>query len=131
MERGHAARVAEATKAAKYADHSPDDTLIPAAVETFGCFGGPFDRLLRMCARRTAALRVADEGQVEEETSRLLTYYRQRISVSLQRSQARAIHHRSARAVQSTLGARPLALSGFVGRGDLYMIAGAGRISEE
>ncbi len=131
VERGHAARVAEAAKAAKYADHSPDDTLIPAAVETFGCFGGPFDRLLRMCARRTAALRVADEGQVGEEASRLLTYYRQRISVSLQRSQARAIHHRSARAVQSTLGARPLALSGFVGRGDLYMIAGAGRISEE
>lgn len=29
------------------------------------------------------------------------------------------------------LGARPLAMSGFVGRGDLFMIAGAGRVSEE
>jgi hypothetical protein len=38
--------------ASLYADHSPDDTLIPAAVETFGCLGAPFQDLLRMCARR-------------------------------------------------------------------------------
>ncbi len=131
VERGHAARVAEAAKAAKYADHSPDDRLIPAAIETFGCFGGPFDRLLRMCAQRAAALRVSDESQVADEASRLLRYYRQRISVSLQRSQARAVHHRSARAVQSTLGARPLAMSGFVSRVDLFTIAGARHSSEE
>jgi hypothetical protein len=131
VERGHAARVAEAAKAAKYADHSPDDRLIPAAIETFGCFGGPFDRLLRMCAQRAAGLRVSDESQVGEEAARLLRFYRQRISVSLQRCQARAVHHRSARAVQSTLGARPLAMSGFVSRIDLFTTAGARHSSEE
>ena len=125
VEKGHAARVAEAARAAKYSDHSPDDTLIPAAIEIFGCLGDPFTGLLRTCAQRAAALRVSDDSQIAEEASQLLRYYRQRISVSLQRSQARAIHHRSARAVQSTLGARPLPYSGFVGRGDLFTIAGS------
>jgi hypothetical protein len=53
IDRGHAARVAKGIKRAKYVDHSPDDTLIPAAVErqpveTFGCLGAPFQDLLRM-----------------------------------------------------------------------------------
>ena len=128
VERGHAARAAEALKTTKYSDHSPDDSLIPAAVETFGCLGGQFDSLLRTCAQRAAALRVSDESQIGEEASRLLRYYRQRVSVSLQRSQARAIHHRAARAVQCTLGARPLALSAFVGRGDLFTATASGRV---
>lgn len=84
-----------------------------------------------MCAQRSAGLRVSDESQVGEEAARLLRFYRQRISVSLQRSQARAVHHRSARAVQSTLGARPLAMSGFVSRIDLFTTAGARHSSEE
>jgi hypothetical protein len=47
--------------------------------------------------------------------SRLICYYRSRVSISLQRSQARAIHHREARAVQSSTGARPLSIQdGFV-----------------
>ena len=129
VERGHAARAAEALKTTKYSDHSPDDTLVPAAIETYGCLGGQFDSLLRTCARRAAALRV-DESQIGEEASRLLRYYRQRVSVSLQRSQARAIHHRAARAVQSTLGARPLAMSGFIGRGDLLTAAAVDRIAD-
>ncbi|GAQ93619.1 hypothetical protein KFL_017180010, partial [Klebsormidium nitens] len=62
VERGHAARAAEAVKTAKYSDHSPDDSLIPAAIETFGCLGGQFDSLLCMCAQRAAALRVGDES---------------------------------------------------------------------
>jgi hypothetical protein len=63
-----------------------------------------------MSARRGATSRVQDESLIGEEASQLLYYYRQQSLVSLERSQARSIHHRSARAVQSTLGARPLAL---------------------
>jgi hypothetical protein len=97
--RGHAARVAEGLKQAKYADHLPNDTLIPIAVETFGCLGAPFSLskiFFGMCARHAATLRVRDESLIGAESSRLLRYYRQRISVSLQRNQARSIHHRSA-----------------------------------
>jgi hypothetical protein len=90
--------------------------------------GGSIPGVAPYCARRAAASRVRDDALVGAEASRLLCYYRQRLSVSLQRSQARAIHHRSARAVHSTLGAGPLALpSGFVGQGDLHMIVGVAR----
>ncbi len=128
VDRGHAARVAEGLKQAKYHDHAPDDTLIPAAVETFGCLGAPFLDLLRTCARRAAASRARDDSMIDAEASRMLSYYRQRISVSLQRSHARTIHHRSARAVYSTLGARPLArASGYISRADLYTISRSAR----
>jgi hypothetical protein len=98
VERGHAARAAGAVKTAKYSNHSPDDTLIPAAIETFGCLGCQFNGLLCLCARRAAAPRGSDESQIREEALRLLQYYRQRVLVNLQRSQTRAIHHRAARA---------------------------------
>jgi hypothetical protein len=35
IDRGHAARVAEGLKRAKYTDHLPDNTLIPAAVTKY------------------------------------------------------------------------------------------------
>jgi hypothetical protein len=128
VDRGHAAHVAEGLKRAKYADHSPNDTIIPAALETFGCLGAPFHDLLRECARCAAISRVQDESFIGAEASRSLYYCRQRISVSLQRSQARSIHHRSAQAIYSTLGARPLALlSRLVSRGDLFTVIKAGQ----
>jgi hypothetical protein len=59
--------------------------------------------------------------------SRLICYYRSRVSISLQRSQARAIHHRAARAVQSSTGARPLSVQdGFVRSADLYTVTRVG-----
>jgi hypothetical protein len=39
-----------------------------------------------------------------EPLSRLLCYFRQRVSISLQRSQARAVHHRAARAIERSVG---------------------------
>jgi hypothetical protein len=36
--------------------------------------------------------------------SRLLCYFHQRVSISLQRSQARAVHHRAARAIERSVG---------------------------
>jgi hypothetical protein len=64
VDRGHATRVAEVLKRAKYADHPPNDTLIPAAVESFGCLGAPFQDLLRMCARRAATTSRVRDGTV-------------------------------------------------------------------
>jgi hypothetical protein len=69
VDRGHAARVVEGLKRAKYADHLPDDTLIPAAIETFGCLGAPFQDLLRMCARHAATSQVRDGSLIEAEAS--------------------------------------------------------------
>jgi hypothetical protein len=36
--------------------------------------------------------------------SRLLCYFRQRVSISLQRRQARAVHHSAARAIERSVG---------------------------
>jgi hypothetical protein len=59
--------------------------------------------------------------------SRLICYYRSRVSISLQHSQARAIHHRAAKAVQSSTGARPLSVQdGFVRSADLYTVTRVG-----
>jgi hypothetical protein len=114
VERGHAARLAAEMKVGKYGDHFPDDTFVPLAVETYGCLDSAFDGFLGTCARRAAELRAGGLGPVPV-ASRLICYYRSRVSISLQRSQARAIHHRAARAVQSSTGARPLSVQdGFV-----------------
>ena len=126
VERGHAARVAAQMKEGKYADHSPDDTFIPLAVETYGCLDSSFDEFLGTCARRAAELRIGglDPRQL---TSRLLCFYRQRVSVALQRSQARAVHHRAARAVLSSSGARGLpAPDGYVRSVDLHTLSRVG-----
>jgi hypothetical protein len=101
VERGHAARLD--MKVGKYGDHFPDDTFVPLAVETYGCLDSAFDGFLGTCARRAAELRAGGLGSVPM-ASRLISYvYRSRVSISLQ---ARAIHHRAARAVQSSTGAR-------------------------
>jgi hypothetical protein len=99
-------------KVGKYDDHFPDDTFVPLAVETYGCLDSAFQGFLGACARRAAELRAGGLGSVPM-ASRLISYYRSRVSISLQRSQARAIHHRAARAVQSSTGARPLSPSGW------------------
>ena len=126
VERGHAARVAAQIKAGKYADHFPDDTFIPLAVETYGCLDSAFDEFLGTCARRAAELRMGGLDSCPL-AARLLCFYRQRVSVTLQRSQARAVHHRAARAVFSSSGARPLAAPDtFVRTVDLHTLSRVG-----
>jgi hypothetical protein len=89
--------------AVKWPGYELVSPVIPAAVETFGChLGAPFQDLLRMCARRATTSRVRDESSIGAEASRLLYFYRQRMSVILQRSQAQSIHHQSARVIHST-----------------------------
>jgi hypothetical protein len=80
-----------------------DDIFVPLAVETYGCLDSAFDGLLGTCARRATELRARGLGSVPM-ASRLISYYRSRVLISLQSSQARAIHHRAARAVQSLTG---------------------------
>jgi hypothetical protein len=117
MKRGHAAWLAAEMKVGKYGDHFPDDTFVPLAVETYGCLDSMFDGFLGTCARRAAELRAGDLVSVPM-ASRRISYYRSRVLISLQRSQARAIQHRAARAVQSSTGARP----GVVGSGWFCLI---------
>jgi hypothetical protein len=122
VERGHAARLSTEMKVGKYGDHFPDDTFVPLAVETYGCLDSAFDEFLGTCARRDAELWAGGLGSVPM-ASRLISYYRSRVSISLQRSQARAIHHRAARAVQSSTEARLLSVQdGFVRSADLYTV---------
>lgn len=108
--RGHAAGQGAAVKEGKYHDHPADDVFIPMAVETYGCLGTAFDGFLSQCARRAAQAGVVDgEHELGREVSRMLCYFRQRVSISLQRSQARAVHYRSARAVATSTGVGAIA----------------------
>jgi hypothetical protein len=100
-------------KRRKYHDHPVGDTFYALAVETHGCLGEEFQRFLRRCAQRGAAI---SRGEIPEDTrfateeetglsgrgARLLAYYRQRVAVALQRSQAVLIHERAARALESS-----------------------------
>lgn len=94
-----AASRAAATKEEKYAGRPASDAFLPLAVEVFGRLHPQFDGLLRQAARdilsRTGA-----------SLSVLTTHFRQRISVTLQRAQARAIHRRSLAVGGSTTHSR-------------------------
>ena len=126
VERGRAARDAAQAKAVKYGDHPADDTFIPLAVETYGCLDSAFDEFLGTCARRAAELRMGGLDSAPL-ASRLLCYFRQRVSVSLQRSQARAVHHRAARAVERSVGLRAqIVQDGHVRTADLHTLARVG-----
>lgn len=96
---GVAASRAAATKEEKYAGRPASDAFLPLAVEVFGRLHPQFDGLLRQAARdilsRTGA-----------SLSVLTTHFRQRILVTLQRAQARAIHRRSLAVGGSTTHSR-------------------------
>jgi hypothetical protein len=82
-------------------------------------FSGFFLDVCSLCSHVASPRR----GLIGAQASWLLSYYRQRISISLQRSRAQSIHYQLARAIQSTLGARCLAIpSRFVSQGDLFTV---------
>ena len=78
---GVAARLAASRKHRAYSDLFPGDAFRPLAVETYGCLDGPFDDFLRECARRAVA-----SGTTSTSSSTLACFFRQRISVALQRA---------------------------------------------
>ena len=59
-------------------------------METYGCLDGPFDDFLRECARRAA-----DSGTTSASFSTLACFFRERVSVALQRAQAVAVRRRT------------------------------------
>jgi hypothetical protein len=126
VKRGRAAREAAQAKAVKYGDHPADDTFIPLAVKTFGCLNSSFDEFLGTCARRAAELRM---GGLDSASMafKLLCYFRQRVSISLQRSQARVVHHRAARAIERSVGlGAPIVQDGRVRTADLHTLSRVG-----
>ena len=87
---GVTARLAASRKHRAYSDLFPGDAFRPLAVETYGCLDGPFDNFLRECARRAVA-----SGTTSASSSTLACFFRQRVSVALQRAQAVAIRRRT------------------------------------
>src|SRR3569623_1824267 len=87
---------------------------------------GAMDEFLGTCARRAAELRMGGLDSAPM-ASRLLCYFRQRVSVSLQRSQARAVHHRAARAIERSVGLRAeVVQDGRVRTADLHTLSRVG-----
>jgi hypothetical protein len=59
--------------------------------------------------------------------SRLLCYFRQRVSISLQRSRARAVHHRAARAIERSVGlGAPAVQDGRIRTADFHTLSRVG-----
>ncbi|CAM6085216.1 unnamed protein product [Calypogeia fissa] len=87
---GTAATRAATQKEEKYLARAPSDAFLPLAIEIFGRLHHQFDGLLRQAARD-----IHSRGSTGASLSVLTTHFRQRLSVTLQIAQARAIHRRS------------------------------------
>ena len=92
-----AATDAERRKEAKYRNRTSGTIFIPFALETYGALSASSDRSLVECAS------LASRGCVASGPSRsmLCTWFRQRVSIALQRSLAHAIHARFLRLEES------------------------------
>ena len=75
---------------------------------------------LRDCARRA----FSDHGGSSPSTSVPITWFRQRVAVTLRRAQARAIHARTARLEASSSSLSTLASRAIISARDLVAIAG-------
>ena len=90
----HAASEAARQQERHYSGRPRGDTFIPLAIEMYGALLSRTDEFLRGCARRA----FSEHGGSPPSTSVLVTRrFRQRVAVTLQRAQARAIHARTAR----------------------------------
>ncbi|CAM6100623.1 unnamed protein product [Calypogeia fissa] len=86
---GHAASHAARLKEEAYATRHPGDLFYPFAVEIFGALHPALDRFLRA----SAALCV--ERRPYPPVSMVTAFFRQRVSVALQRAQAFTIQRRA------------------------------------
>ena len=87
---GVAACLAASQKHRAYFDLFRGDAFRPLVMETYYCLDDPFDDFLRECARRAAA-----SGTTLASSSTLACFFRQRVSVALQRAQAVAVRRRA------------------------------------
>ena len=94
-----AATDAERRKVTHYRDCAAGTKFVPFALETYGALSDRSDRFLVECA--TLASRECAESR--PSISLLCTWFRQRVSIAMQRSLAHAIHARTLRLEQSML----------------------------
>ena len=92
-----AATDAERRKETHYQDRAARTIFVPFALETYGALSDRSDRFLVECAT-LASRESAGSGP---SVSLLCTWFRQRVSIALQRSLALAIHARTLRIEQS------------------------------
>ena len=104
-----------------YSGRPRGDTFIPIAIETYGALLSQRDEFLRDCARRA----FSDHGGSSLSTSVLVTWFRQRVAVALQRAQARAIHARTDRLEASSSSLSTFPSRAIISAGDLMAIAGS------
>eukprot|EP00850_Spirogloea_muscicola_P016155 SM000129S26142 [mRNA] locus=s129:217520:227198:+ [translate_table: standard] len=92
-------------KAAKHSDHPPADEFVPLAVDVHGALGSQWLDLLARLARRAVSRRRGEPADFNAAGS-WAQVYRMRLSVSLQRSMAHALHLRAGRALAAGSGFR-------------------------
>ena len=92
-----AATDAERRKETHYRDRAAGTKFVPFALETYGALSDRSDRFLVECATLASRESVGSGPSI----SLLCTWFRQRVSIALQRSLAHAIHARTLRLEQS------------------------------
>ena len=88
-----AATHVERRKETIYRDRAAGTKFVPFAFETYGALSDLSDRFLVECA----SLASGESASLEPSTSLLCTWFRQRVSIALQRSLTHVIHARTLR----------------------------------
>eukprot|EP00850_Spirogloea_muscicola_P017319 SM000147S01138 [mRNA] locus=s147:305602:307140:+ [translate_table: standard] len=91
-----------------YNDHARGDHFFPCAMDIYGGYGTKWSSLLHRLALHVDARRRSRAGNLGHSSvpQAIVACYRMRLSLSLQRSQALAIHQRAGRALAQANGFR-------------------------
>eukprot|EP00850_Spirogloea_muscicola_P017782 SM000156S02138 [mRNA] locus=s156:84957:96262:- [translate_table: standard] len=105
---GWATHHAERKKERHYNDHPRGDHFFPCAMDIYGGNGTKWSSLLHRLALHVDARRRSRAGSLGHSSvpQAIIACYRMRLSLSLQRSQALAIHQRAGRALVQANGFR-------------------------
>eukprot|EP00850_Spirogloea_muscicola_P002489 SM000009S23618 [mRNA] locus=s9:1177016:1185838:+ [translate_table: standard] len=106
---GHAVAKAANSKAAKHADHPAGDKFVPLAVDVRGALRSQWLDLLARLVRRAVSRRRGEPADFNAAGS-WAQVYRMRLSVSLKRSMAHALHLCAGRALAAAFGLRLLGI---------------------
>ncbi|KAL3682484.1 hypothetical protein R1sor_000506 [Riccia sorocarpa] len=108
--------LAAQAKVRDYADRDPSDDFIPLALETYGCLHPRFDAFIVQCAHDM----LSRSSHIPLPPSLLITSYRQRIAVALQRSHALAILQRATAVTAASSSLPPLSSTPSVPLVDMF-----------
>ena len=114
-----AATDAERRKETHYRDRAARTKFVPFALETYGALSDRSDRFLVECAT-LASRECSGSGP---SVSLLCTWFRQRVSIALQRSLAHAIHARTLRLEQSMALLPPPSPRALLSSSELRLVA--------